>query len=131
MPEPQTARDRAPVLRVQHPDWSGEQIAREIGCTRERVRQVLSDAKLPTGARLYYRICWYCGKAVGKSPTRNPKLYEVCPNCRAIIYQAVMTCDWCGRVRLRPRKIYNRSDHHFCNHHCSGKWLGGRKREKP
>ncbi len=43
-----TTTDKVIFLRQQHKDWSGADIARELHITRERVRQILSEAKLST-----------------------------------------------------------------------------------
>ena len=41
-------RRRVALLRNSHPDWTLQQIANEVGLSRERVRQLLMKSGLPT-----------------------------------------------------------------------------------
>ena len=51
-------RDKVAHLRKTHPDWTLAKIAREVGVSKERVRQLLKMQGLPTVAtatRVFYK----------------------------------------------------------------------------
>jgi predicted ArsR family transcriptional regulator len=65
-----TTRDQVRALREQNPEMSAVDIARELGVTKERVRQLLVALGLPTVIRGYYPPP---AEAGGESPQKPPQ----------------------------------------------------------
>jgi DNA-binding CsgD family transcriptional regulator len=112
--------------RDRQPDISASAIARTLGISRERVRQILKRAGCETDIKRHRHItihCRVCGRSIGNSKS------GLCHDCK---YDAVPTfevkCSMCGALKsLRDtgdnhvHKANNR--HWFCDRHCMGKWL--------
>ncbi len=62
------------TIRRADPALTLEQIGRKVGLTRERVRQILADAGLPTKNSRFYHFCVACGTPV----SRDRKYCETC-----------------------------------------------------
>lgn len=86
--------------RTRLPRGEASRIARDLDCTRERIRQLLGqlEVSIEPARRLY---CDRCGKIIGVN--KNGR-------CLACIMDAswvTLTCANCGRAFQRRRKLYN------------------------
>ena len=111
-------------IRRKEPNKPAAHIARELGVSRERVRQLLVELDLPTNTARKPVYCIDCGKR-----RRNSTKTGYCRKCW-IKYQyeqslITLICDSCGLSFRRQRKYVDFNYHHyFCNHRCQGRWLG-------
>lgn len=96
------------------------------------------------GGHLPMKIkCKYCGKDIRKKPYNIKKFkHHFCnkechnnwmkekgprgkkhPNYRKI----EIKCEFCGIIKIKERKHYKKSNHHFCSKECYIKWMSNRK----
>ena len=94
------------------------EIARELGISRERVRQLLKREGLPTSRK---GLCSVCG-----NPTRRGTECHRHRKHPHTLQRVIIECHICGGTRemylydyKRPRKL----PFFFCSKHCYGKWL--------
>lgn len=112
-----TNRDRVLKLRQADPDMPAASMARELGITREGVRQILIALNLKTDVRrtpVKYRGRWYnvrkpklvvIPKSTQAVPVGALPLPEVCPKCSGIhFYREIYFYGWelkcltCGQI---------------------------------
>lgn len=104
-----------------------QRIAKEIGCSREYVRQQavkmhfeMSRPKI----KKPNRICLYCGK---KFYAKRVNEKYCSPQCRYSVnfytHNTLTICEECGLGFINPN---SRSAHHlhFCSKRCQGRHLG-------
>jgi len=105
-------------------------IARQLGISRERVRQIKVDEELPTRSRKLPSICPICGE---------PARYTFCSGGCAQTnkhrtHSRWVTCDDCGKPVVRTLSKLARNRHTFCDNKCKGHYVdthwGGKKGEK-
>ena len=112
-------------MRRNNPCFTLIQIGERYGVTRERVRQILKEAELPTKGEgtLYHRIpnqrfCLNCG-IVRILPNRTHCSHK----CRTEYATVKVTCTQCGlQFQLKQGAIIARTTRHkniFCSHSCS------------
>lgn len=112
------------AIRQSNPCATLQLIGDQVGLTRERVRQILSGAKLPTVGYVERKIyhCMNCGK-------ETPNLKFCSMKCRSEYTWVEAACDECGKLfpitqsALITRLNRNRSNKIRCSRHCNGKWL--------
>ena len=110
-------------LRQQNPNWTLQVIATSVGCSREYVRYVLSQAGLPTKGLLpppkTFDACSKCGK-----PANCARKGTLCSPCRRTNSLVQLVCVVCSTSFLR-RRYQNRikTAGPFCGRRCLGKWL--------
>lgn len=133
-----TTVTRAIALREEHPDWTLQRIATEIGVSRQRVHQVLDRGRLTTGGvpepvkaecdsckrpmdvgvherRGYCKDCWREAAMVGV-------ICQECFNARGL-YRIVRMCHLNilnGRIQSNGK----RAEIAFCSQRCLGAWRG-------
>ena len=95
-------------LRKGNPCMTLKQIGDRVGVTRERVRQVLSRAGLPTRALV------------------SPKLRYECPGCGKLLLGPMFFCAFCeSRVlwteRAQKARVRRGLKHVFCSLKCLSK----------
>jgi len=100
-------------LRNEHPDWTLMQIAEKVCLTRERVRQILIEASLPTVHHL----------AEGQEKRAHKKHKK--PKAARMIY-----CTYCGSRFLRTVSSTNSNGHNFCGHSCFQLWAKDNPRKR-
>jgi hypothetical protein len=86
-------------LRTANPRLSTVEIGREVGVTRERVRQILKSERLPTRPPSEY-FCPDCGRATRR--TTSTGLPSRCPACHAVYLSLLwvdIPCAWCGEIK--------------------------------
>ena len=117
-------RDLVMSLRQLNPSMPAIRIAEALNISRERVRQLLNEAGLPTYFRKQYGLCELCGGAM--PPTR--KFYCSTP-CRTKAKRVTFQCDYCGRDKVLILAAYNAQKrrgykHMYCSVQCRnwGKW---------
>jgi len=110
-------------LRSIDPNKPASTIARQIGISRERVRQILIELNLPTKFQTP-TLCSKCGKKLkwGKKP--GGPLF--CKTCRSENYHNKHTtkiiCPYCNRQFTRENSYIKRSlklgQKFFCSYSC-------------
>ena len=122
------SENRALIIqaRISNPCATLEGIAQQVNLTRERVRQVLKKAGLPTRGYVQRYVCLNCGKVKKKnSPYCNKK-------CRHEYTHIKVACIQCGVLTEHNAKNLlwqiehkrRSTDKYFCSHQCQGRWLG-------
>lgn len=121
---PITTKSEAARLRLLNPTWHLKAIAKELGVSRERIRQVLTQQGLPTShlkLEQYRAPRCVCGRVLAL-PSR--KATGLCRECDLV----KVTCQQCGTERIVTRhRAQNKQ--YFCDRHCFGRWIG--KHRKP
>lgn len=113
------------TLRLAHPDELTSSIAKEAGCSREYVRQVLGAANLRTRQPLKTKDCPQCNKPF---PHYNNRKY-CSPECRHAAHFITIQCEICGKTRELPRSWFiwkkkHGRQHDFCSRKCLGIYAG-------
>ena len=109
--------ERVRLMREDDPLCSGASIAKEIGLSRERVRQILSKLEMPTRFYPETKECPQCHTPF--EVRRNRKFCSrPCSNKAKIRTELVETkCGSCGeKISRRPYRI--RSDNTYCSKEC-------------
>lgn len=128
-------RELVKIERVLSPEATLKQIAAKFGITRERVRQILAKANLPTRHRTpgkSYYACNNCGRVFPPHGSRSPNIF--CSwECFKLYHQAnkfaTLACDECGKLfKLRYTQLSARvkhgQKHFFCSRSCNGRSVG-------
>jgi len=114
-------RNTPAALKREHPDFTLEQIAEQVGMTKEGVRWHLKREGMPT--KRVHRRCANCGAPIFRKDRR------FCSSrCRWDSRRVVLACDWCGKrfakgrweARAKERKGYK---HCFCSRDCFHNYL--------
>jgi len=113
-------------LRRENPYLSAAEIARTVGRSRERVRQILIAAGFPTSPILDSRYrCKVCGKL-----RKRPLKRGFCISCSPFPRWITFSCPVCGKnfsrryVHIKYQMTKRGYKNFFCSHACFGKWLG-------
>jgi len=120
-------------LKKQNPTRTLEDIGKEVGLSRQRVYQVLTEEGVATHKT--HPTCDGCGIVLQPSKKRPyiaPNGNRYCTICREQMVYGTYTCTDCGSEVRRRRKSILRSKPKsiFCNKKCQGHYLGvtyGRK----
>ena len=121
-------RTLAAAYRKKHPEFTLQQIANNLGITKERVRQILKRDDLVTKhVHRYKNMCKICGKHL-LSKTKS----MVCMDC----HRAVVICAYCGKEihkgkALLSRHLKNQKNrklkykgNYYCDRKCFGAHIG-------
>ena len=119
-----TNREKVSLLRRQHPSMQAIRIAETLNISRERVRQLLTEAGLPTYFRKHYGWCELCG-----SPMPATRKSYCSKECRTKAKRITFQCDYCGHDKVLIQAAYNAQKrrgykHMYCSIQCRnwGKW---------
>ena len=120
-------------LKKQYPRKTLESIGLEVGLSRQRVHQVLTEEGINTHKD--QPTCDGCGKILQPSKKRpyiSSSGDRYCTTCREQMVYGTYTCTDCGAEVRRRRKSILRTKPRsiFCNKKCQGHYLGvnyGRK----
>lgn len=116
-----TTKDRILELRQQDPELKAVKMSEQLGITKEAIRQNLVKLGQPTNFWKPPPTCVDCGKP------NSSHLAKRCRSCFSKAHYIAFTCNECGKVQeftlSRVRTLKKRNKHHFCSHHCCGKWL--------
>ena len=138
----QSNKERIIELRTTHPEMTLETIGQQVSLTKERVRQVLVKAELPTLSTGHITTkakpiepCAQCGSL---EKTFNTKHSMFCsPKCVYLSRQHKWTqwhknnpdrrttfdCTYCGKSKTMRTTLYERQvkahNNIFCSHSCS------------
>jgi DNA-directed RNA polymerase subunit RPC12/RpoP len=117
-------KDQVIELRQKRLCSTCQDIATRVGISRERVRQILKRAGLPT---LRYRapyLCADCGKPLNRINNKS----GLCLECRIKSNRVPLICDTCGKLFYRKKaEIMSQSQPHtgfFCSKSCWGTKMG-------
>jgi len=93
-------RDKVISLRIENPDYTLQAIGDVVGVTRERVRQILKGAGLPTVSTIWQNRCEcrVCGEYMGQS---RVEVGWLCNSCER------------ARNRTRMRRYYAEKPQYF------------------
>jgi len=114
-------RNTPTALKRKHPDFTLEQIAEQVGMTKEGVRWHLKREGMST--RRIHRYCANCSVPIFR------KDRKFCSSqCRQDFRRVTLICDWCGRrfakgkwdAKAKERKGYK---HRFCSRDCFHNYL--------
>ena len=113
-------RHPATGLRLEHPDWNGTRIARELGITRQAVHQALKQTMLNIPRRDPH-VCLDCDARLWPGSVR-------CRTCYLKLHTVTLTCETCGkkfprRLSYLVRANKDKAKHTWCGRNCQGKWL--------
>jgi len=102
------------TFREEHPEWTLDAIGKEVGVTRERVRQILKKRGLPTKARKTSKLCAVCSIRVAYSR-------KFCsPECRRKNSSITFKCSFCNVDVTWSKAIFNAQKRRgYKNIHCS------------
>ncbi len=92
------------------------EIARQLGISRERVRQLRNDLGLPRQAFKVIYVCHVCGCHMSER-----RMY--CEKCAFDLYHETKSCNSCGKPITRSKSLW-RGNLAFCDRQCQGRWLG-------
>ena len=113
--------ERALALRQEHPDIRASVIARTLGVSRERVRQILYRAGLPTHF-VKQDGCPVCGLKRSYYSKRR------CMDCRIRATPKIeRSCGWCGTSVVRKASCWRNGQEPkvlFCTKQHQGFWAG-------
>lgn len=99
VPGSASTRERLMDLARESPFRSYADMAREVGVTRERVRQILSGiGPAPAATRQQPRLCIHCGEALGRSNRIGLHL-----RCVRAYNMISVCCSRCGGLFKRHR----------------------------
>ena len=101
-PLPTSNRDKVLALREADPSLAAVRIAEILQITRERVRQILKQAGLPTYIPRHYGHC----KGCGKDRPANRTTY-CSTECRFEATRITFTCMFCGIPKRLRRSAFN------------------------
>ncbi len=140
-----TARDVVIELRKINQCATLQVIGDAVGVTRERVRQILSDAGLPTAHWKQRYLCIVCGGEI-KDRRRRYRHSPFCSNeCSHKYYYLTLICDMCGKpferqvshILMYPSRMNKknpalnmRQSITVCSKQCHGRWLSKHRWEK-
>lgn len=120
-----TNKEKIVELRKQNQILKATEIAKQLGISRERVRQILVTLGLPTYFQPKEFYCNQCGVLLSSR-------VSLCPECRYKKIYALYICDAdaCARQFPMRRKYYKYMiekrgyKHFFCSKKCSGQFAG-------
>jgi len=129
-------REKIIRLRNQNPCFTYKNIGLRVGCSQERIRQILVKAQkaglvqYAANANYYLdRRCKNCDQLM-----RTSSVF-CSPQCRHDYYYISVRCDQCGELREIRKSEYIRQHNtpshtrqpysrFFCSRRCLGKWFG-------
>jgi hypothetical protein len=102
------------TLREEHPDWTLDAIGKEVGVTRERVRQILKKKGMPTKSTRIPKVCSVCGIRVETSR-------KFCSSeCRKKNSSITFKCSFCNVDVTWAKSVFNAQKRRgYKNIHCS------------
>ena len=115
--------------RMKNPCATLEQIGQKFGVSRERIRQILQRANLPTRRFVQHNfICLQCGK---EFTCKWPRRF-CSPECSRRYHNPSLVCSECGILFERRLKtiLHNNGARGYkgrgmwCSKQCFGKWFG-------
>ncbi len=113
-------------IRRNDPKVPASTMAKDLGISRERVRQLLKELGLKTNILKCGKRCPECGQKISS----QSKLCRVCFLQKRFLGSRVnLLCDSCGKRFLRLRSEWKTSRikgyrFTFCNRRCQGHYLG-------
>jgi len=136
-----TTRIQAIAMRKIFPCYSASRIAKDIGVSRERIRQILTEEDLPRNKIDLPRFCLYCGSQIQRQTSKSGTwINKVFCNqeCRKKYHNIPVCCSQCERIFMRKAsKVLSYESRPvnlvFCSRYCHGVWLGnhyGNNRKK-
>ena len=114
---------KAIILRTLNPYATLQSIGDQCHVSRERIRQILKEAKLPTSHLARSYNCLNCKKEI-----KERRSHSFCSNkCRYEYHNLLIECDQCHTMFRRRRSEVLRPsmkhNYYFCSKRCQGYWL--------
>jgi hypothetical protein len=113
-------------LRSANPEMKAADIAREIGISREGVRQILNKIGLPTKVGIApILLCEFC-KVENISRGNSKFCSRKCYAASKYIYLKCMDCgiDFKRREKLHATNLKRGQSYIFCGRSCFGRYFG-------
>ncbi|MFQ5787241.1 MAG: sigma factor-like helix-turn-helix DNA-binding protein [Thermodesulfobacteriota bacterium] len=115
--------DRVIELRLNNEEWPLSRIGKEVGRSRERVRQILKQQQLPTKAHiLSNNLCPLCNHK------KLDKHQEFCSRCNWLRIRDYVYCSYCGHKFMRKISEIKRNANQFCSREHYYNYRRGRSR---
>lgn len=115
--------NKAIELRKATPCLTLQEVGDKLGVSRERVRQLLNRAELPT---MHYKVTNRCSKCGVEVPKSNRS--GLCKECKEESHRVPLICDQCGELFYRGQhQVISQSQPHtgyYCSRQCYGKYFG-------
>lgn len=112
-----STREKVVTIRQNAPHLRANKIAEMIGVTPVRIGQILKAEGLPTKVLSPPSYCEDCGVEIARGR-------KACASCRKTRVYAQVTCNGCGKLFVKGRKIVERNRrelgqrHWYCSRAC-------------
>ena len=114
------------AIKNKYPCMKAIRIAEIFGVSRERVRQILQEAELPTH-NYQKHYCKYCGKEITKLTWKKHYPRYCSPECKFNVSHIPLSCSNCGKLFYVIQSLgIKKSTKHkyvFCSNNCKGDYL--------
>ena len=123
----QILREEIVALRKEDPKITAAEMARRLGRSRERIRQLLVKLDLPTRISGPVKLCQYCN---GPVKSNNKAKLFCSAECYSDSRNTLVICHNCGvpfkrRIKLIDYYVHVRNyERFFCDRKCFGSWSG-------
>ena len=116
--KPPSTTERVLLIRKNAPYATQSDIAKLLGVTRERIRQILKKHGLPPVVKRppKYHQCLYCGANILTKFYRRQYCDE---HCRTLHLWGIYPCDVCGKDIAMRHKEYQHRRRRFRSFTCS------------
>lgn len=127
-----TNTEKIKEIRNENPTKKASEIAKELGLTRERVRQILNSLGLPTRFLTPLRIC--LNEKCVNEITRTSKAKTCSPLCFYEHHREIFKCAYCGEAKMMLKTILAIQRQKYTNTYCSkpcrsrGIWVGRKEK---
>jgi hypothetical protein len=114
--------------RVKNPCATLKQIGDKFGVSREYIRQILSEAGLPTRHRRPGYMCNYCFNVF--TPSGSHSILFCNPECSKQYALVTLECESCNKLfpanysRISYQIRKKGQQHFYCSRRCKGKATG-------
>lgn len=118
-----STKELAIKLRLQHPDWSLEDIGKQAGVTKQRVSQLLIKSNIPTRKTQSIKKCKQCKKNI-KQAIKGFCSLECKEIERFERFNLLLTCKCCEEYFTMKRSKYRRhinvlkQRNFYCSREC-------------
>jgi hypothetical protein len=120
-----TNKQKVKEMRDKEPTRSASSMAREIGRTRERVKQILDELGLATNFRSPMRFC--VNETCEKEVPKTSKAQTCSPECFYAHRRETFNCFYCGKAKtlLKSRLAVQREKYTnlYCTKSCRSKGI--------
>jgi len=132
-----TKKERILELRDNDSTLKLQDIANDVGLSRERVRQILKESNRQTSGFVEPKVCARVGCNI-TYPRSSHSIY-CSTKCSNLVYYTLVNCNWCGKQKLITKSDYKRNTekayrlfgdspkykgNFYCDRKCFGEFIG-------